>query len=402
MTITAILGANYGDEGKGRITDLVASQSNRPVVVRHNGGAQAGHTVHVDGKRHIFSHMSAGSLAGATTYLSRFFVCNPELFWRELRELSTISAIPEILVDPQSPVTLPYDVMLNRWIEEQRGADRHGSCGVGFHETLVRCADHSIYATRYRDLKNRAFMREMLTMLRQEYYPERANQLGIEMTPARVSMLNDPSCAVQFLAHCGVMQQFTEPCNPAILRTYHQMKRDIIFEGAQGLLLDPEYGTAPHLTPSSCGLANVRTILEATDLKLDRAIYCTRPYLTRHGAGPLADEVSNPADIGLQVRDLTNLPNPWQGRFRIAPLDQTLCVRIMKDFGAYGAAISSTRSLPEIGLTCVDHVKGSLTFSDFDHKLKKSEWHEWFEHVLPFGIAFETSAADRQTLLEAA
>src|ERR1700675_846017 len=85
----AIIGANYGDEGKGLITDYLAATSLKTtVVVRANGGAQAGHTVITPDKtRHIFSHFGAGLFSGSDTYLAKHFVCNPILFWKEEKQL---------------------------------------------------------------------------------------------------------------------------------------------------------------------------------------------------------------------------------------------------------------------------------------------------------------------------
>src|SRR5258708_6994888 len=104
---TVVIGANYGDEGKGKMVDYLVSQiTNEKVVVRFNGGAQAGHTVMLpDGKRHIFSHFGSGTLANAQTYLAKHFVCNPILFWKEYRQLSELSITPKVAVDPRCFVT---------------------------------------------------------------------------------------------------------------------------------------------------------------------------------------------------------------------------------------------------------------------------------------------------------
>ena len=89
----AVIGANFGDEGKGLMTDLFCRTDSSVINIRSNGGAQAGHTVCTsDGKRHIFSHIGSGSFAGADTYLSEFFILNPMLFSREQREFVQLRA----------------------------------------------------------------------------------------------------------------------------------------------------------------------------------------------------------------------------------------------------------------------------------------------------------------------
>ena len=86
----------------------------------------------------MFSHVGSGSFVGAATFLSRFFVSHPMLFLKEMESLASKGVHPEVYVDPQSPVTTPYDIMINQIIERERGADRHGSCGIGFGETVER------------------------------------------------------------------------------------------------------------------------------------------------------------------------------------------------------------------------------------------------------------------------
>ncbi|GAF82360.1 unnamed protein product, partial [marine sediment metagenome] len=132
-----VIGATFGDEGKGLITHHLASRHGRDsIVVRFNGGAQAGHTVVTkNSKRHVFRHVGSGTFAGAATFLSQFFISNPILFLEELKELKNLKLKPKVYIDPESPITTPYDMMINQMAEEFRGNQRHGSCGVGFAET---------------------------------------------------------------------------------------------------------------------------------------------------------------------------------------------------------------------------------------------------------------------------
>ena len=95
----AVIGAVYGDEGKGRLVDYLASLT-PTLVVRHNGGAQAGHTVVTpEGLRHVFHHFGSGTFVGSPTYLSRFFIVNP-LIWSQ--EASVLPLIPRVMVSPEA------------------------------------------------------------------------------------------------------------------------------------------------------------------------------------------------------------------------------------------------------------------------------------------------------------
>ena len=124
--MAVVIGAAFGDEGKGLITHLMASQYGRDaVVVRFNGGAQAGHTVVTnDSQRHVFRHFGSGSFVGAMTFLSRYFVSNPILFLEEIEALSLLGIKPTVYIDPASPITTPYDMMINQIVEEVRGNQR--------------------------------------------------------------------------------------------------------------------------------------------------------------------------------------------------------------------------------------------------------------------------------------
>ena len=103
-TASVVVGAGYGDEGKGLATDWLCARHEADVLaVRFNGGAQAGHTVQTpDGQRHVFSHFASGTLAGADTYLSRYFVCHPMLFTQEREALREKGFRPRVAIDPQA------------------------------------------------------------------------------------------------------------------------------------------------------------------------------------------------------------------------------------------------------------------------------------------------------------
>lgn len=115
----AVVGAGYGDEGKGLLVDALAhGRGAGTVVVRHNGGAQAGHTVTApDGRRHVFHHVGSGSLAGAATHLSRHFVSNPAILAREIDALAALGVAPRITADEGGLVTTPWDMMVNQFVE---------------------------------------------------------------------------------------------------------------------------------------------------------------------------------------------------------------------------------------------------------------------------------------------
>jgi adenylosuccinate synthase len=186
-----VIGANFGDEGKGVLTDYFAAQAPATsLIVRFNGGAQAGHTVVTpEGQRHVFGHIGAGSLCGAATFLSHYFVCNSLLFLREYEALGRLGLTPTVWVDPRAPVTTPYDILINQLLENARGAARHGSCGVGFGETWERTLSTD-FALTVADLTDRSRLLRRLMAIRRDYVPQRLARLGLhDLEPSSGDLL---------------------------------------------------------------------------------------------------------------------------------------------------------------------------------------------------------------------
>ena len=151
--IKVVIGANFGDEGKGLMTDYFCkrlSENGSVLNIRFNGGAQAGHTVVVptlgQQKRHVFSHFGAGSFVNGTdTYLSGNFILNPILFCRERDEMyRNFWFYPKVYIHESCKITTPFDMLVNQIVERSRGDQRHGSCGVGINETVVRYRNYGI------------------------------------------------------------------------------------------------------------------------------------------------------------------------------------------------------------------------------------------------------------------
>ena len=344
MVIKVVIGANFGDEGKGLMTDYFCHQSTlrgeKTLVVLHNGGAQRGHTVVTpDGNRHVFHHFGSGTLVGADTYLSEEFVLNPMIFRQEWEELESMKAIPKVYVNHTCRVTTPFDMILNQIIEESRDNARHGSCGMGIHETMIRDVcnypiemwfDSSDEAKRY-------YLKEI-----RNYLPERLLDFGINKIPDNwKEIVNSDLLIENFISELNFMGRNISIRFDRFIEYYDC----VVFENGQGLLLDQNNNEYyPHLTPSNTGIRNPLEIISKIDCKLNIEVcYVTRTYLTRHGAGRLDGECDK-QEINPDMQDLTNVPNPHQGTLRYAKLiEKSLEERILKDFEParkYGAKLS--------------------------------------------------------------
>jgi len=338
MRATAIIGANFGDEGKGLLTDFLVSKAEGPtLVVRHNGGAQAGHTVVTpSGQRHVFHHFGSGTLLGAATYLSRFFVLNPTLWRIEQEELLLLGIAPRVYINPRAQMTTPYDMLLNQELETNRGNVRHGSCGLGIHETVLRenvCPTPVFHPN----------LQKACEEIRSEWIPERVAVLGLNPSPLFFKRLNSDSLLANYLEDVREMLS----CS-MFASAFPLGFSNVFFEGAQGLLLDQDHPYFPYVTHSKTGLANVRTLCEEAKIFELTAVYVTRAYLTRHGAGPFPTE-----DPTLSYSDLTNVPNPFQKKLRFGRLDPLeLNWRVREDAKSDERLVVS----PQIALTCLDQV----------------------------------------------
>jgi len=351
----AVIGSGFGDEGKGLMTDYLCRMygEGNALVARFNGGAQAGHTVVTDGgARHVFSHFGAGSFAGAPTLLCRHFIANPMLFQRERAELAALGIEPSVFADPRALVTTPYDMLINEMAETARGAARHGSVGVGINETVTR-GDHRRFrltvAEACGDLRA---VERILREIRDVWVPRRVAALGVEAEyRGREALIRSEGLLQGWLA---VLEQFR---NQAEVRTDAGLLREhenVVFEGAQGLLLDQERGTFPYVTRSYTGIRNVVEIMRELPPAELTVTYATRAYLTRHGAGPLEGELPGIPFPG--VHDATNVSHPFQGSLRYALLDvASLGDRIRRDFAD---ARNGPATPPRIGvaITCMDQL----------------------------------------------
>ena len=356
-TADVVIGANFGDEGKGLMTDYYAAKADS-VVVRFNGGAQAGHTVVTpDNKRHVFSHIGSGSFAGAETFLSRYFVCNPLLFRKEWDVLSPKGSIPQIHVDGASIVTTPYDMMINQIAEDLRGNSRHGSCGMGFGETIERCTQAPLALT-YRDLADTAQLRVKLAKIQKEWLPQRLAALGFASLPEKwQGRVASTGIVDKFIEDTAFFLQTTKQAGASFLA---DTNKRIVFEGAQGLMLDQTRGVFPHVTRSNTGLKNVLPLAKDAGIHELNVTYATRAYLTRHGAGPLENEEKSPPAAG--IKDDTNVLNDWQGNLRYALLDvETLATFIRGDLSD---ADGSVRITPALAVTCIDQMDELVTYTD--------------------------------------
>lgn len=282
------------------------SQKSHSIVVCSNGGAQRGHTVVTpSGIRHVFHHFGSGTFNGASTYLSEDYIVNPIIFKQEYDELLQLGFRPATYVNRNCMITTPYDMMANQIIEESRGKNKHGSCGLGIFETIKR------YRAGITDLDYNI----------RNYYLNMFDDRKIKLSDKWKELFSDDGIFEHFMSDLYFMNEhIIAVSDEYFLNNF----TNIVFEAAQGLLLDQnnmEY--FPHLTPSNTGIENPKKIILGTewnDLIDVEVCYVSRTYMTRHGAGRFDTECCKD-EINKDIVDMTNVSNPHQDSLRYGRLD---------------------------------------------------------------------------------
>jgi len=303
--IVADLG--YGDAGKGGVVEWLCSARGTTTVVRYNGGAQAAHNVVAgDGRWHTFSQFGSGTLGGSRTFLSRYMMVDPLAMAGEAEHLSALglaSPFGLVAVDQDALLTTPYHQAVNRARERERGAGRHGSCGMGIGETAAYALARPADAPRAGDCRAASVLTGKLTLLRD--WAREEFQLDALPAPAAVADIYRAWADRVTITRDGYLT--------SLLRR----PGSVVFEGAQGILLDEWRGFHPYTTWSTTTLENAETMLgEAGMAGSALRLGVTRAYMTRHGPGPFVTE-----DPTLELPEPHNQAGQWQGPVRVGHLD---------------------------------------------------------------------------------
>ncbi|MFN8633536.1 MAG: adenylosuccinate synthetase [Chloroflexota bacterium] len=323
-----LCGLGYGDEGKGTWTDFLARSEPVHTVVRFNGGAQAGHNVVTpDGRHHTFAQFGSGTFVrGVSTHLSHFMLLNPMRLLHEndqLHGLGVTDALARLTIDRQAPVTTPFQVAANRLRELARGDARHGSCGMGIGETMADWLAFGERTVLAGDLSDAITLRRKLQFvqeLKREQLRETVAALPRTEAVERERRVLDGDDAIDacIRAYTHVAGQ-ARLVDGSFLGELLELPGAVVFEGAQGVLLDEWHGFHPYTTWSTTTFKNALTLLheQAYDGEIVK-LGLLRAYMTRHGAGPLVGESP---DLRSAFRDPYNVMNDWQQGFRVGHFD---------------------------------------------------------------------------------
>ncbi|MBW4443211.1 MAG: adenylosuccinate synthase [Plectolyngbya sp. WJT66-NPBG17] len=281
MANVVVIGAQWGDEGKGKITDLLSKSAD--VVVRYQGGVNAGHTVVVKDQTFKLHLIPSGILYPETEcIIGCGTVIDPKVLLQELDQLEALGiSTRNLLISETAHVTMPYHRLIDKAAEEQRGTHKIGTTGRGIGPTYADKSERT--GVRIVDLMNPEGFRE---------------QLGWTIAQKNVileKLYNLPHLNVDevFAEYMGYAERLRPHVVDSSLKIYDAIrrKRNVLFEGAQGTLLDLDHGTYPYVTSSNpvSGGACVGTGIGPT--VIDRVIGVAKAYTTRVGEGPFPTEL---------------------------------------------------------------------------------------------------------------
>jgi adenylosuccinate synthase len=323
----------FGDAGKGLLTDHLVRRTGATLVVRYNGGAQAGHNVVTpDGRHHTFAQLGAGTFVpGVLTFLSRYVAVHPTALLVEAEALAAKGvddALSRLRISENAPIITPFHQAAGRLRELARGPDRHGSCGVGVGEAVRDALERPEEAVVAGDLRGEGeHLRAKLARIRDRLQaeiealgpiPDRSASWELGVFKNRALLDRWLSRAVG-LAEGGLI--VPDSALGAALAASAGIG-SVVFEGAQGVLLDEWDGFHPFTTWSGCTGENALALLAEAgwDAGEVTQIGVLRTHVVRHGPGPLPTET---ADLKAAVVE-HNVENDWQGKVRYGWFDAVL------------------------------------------------------------------------------
>jgi len=367
-----VVGLGYGDEGKGSVVDYLVRQHQIKLVVRFNGGPQAAHhVVTPEGIMHCFSQFGSGTLVpGVETFLTGYMLVDPLAIEAEnevLKEKGIKDGFERLIIDRACPVVTPFHKIINRMLEISRGKAKYGSCGKGVGETIkdLQCLNERTLFVK--DFFNETVLRQKLDFLwrmkldlAEQLVKAHRNNKKLLSYLEQIQRTDYVDCLVEaycrFISEAGVRIED----EPYLIKRLNE-REDVVFEGAQGVLLDVKAGFKPYITKTDTTFNNADKILFDSQKNIIK-IGVLRAYATRHGAGPF---VTEDTWLRKQIPDFHNTTNEWQGSLRIGWFDLV----------AARYALDTVGAIDCIALTNIDRLAGI-------DEIKVCTSYEWADKII--------------------
>lgn len=306
MSAFVVLGAQWGDEGKGKMTDYLAEEAQ--VIVRFQGGNNAGHTVEVGEKQYKLHLIPSGILYdNKLNIIGNGVVVDPKALFTEIDylECEGIKVTPnKLIVSDRAHVIMPYHKVLDNLKEKARGENDIGTTGKGIGPCYTDKSERS--GIRVCDLIDEEVFKEKL-----KENIEAKNKYIVNVLSGEV--LNYDEVLKEYLELAEKLRPYVQDTS---VRLYDEIKKDktVLFEGAQGMLLDIDYGTYPYVTSSNTTACGVASGVGIGPTMITNAVGIAKAYTTRVGKGPFPTELDN--EIGEWIREKGHEYGVTTGRSR--------------------------------------------------------------------------------------
>ncbi len=304
MNSLALLGLQWGDEGKGKMVDVIAARFD--LAVRYQGGPNAGHTVCVDGVKWVFHQLPAGILNPKIhVAIAAGCVLHPQTLFDEWKKLEDagVDYQSRITIDPRTHIILPHHRLLDKFSDEERGEYRLGTT----HRGIGPC---------YQDKYARIGIR-----VADLYSPQLSDKLVIVVKRhnAVIQKLYG-GAGIGFDETISELKQLAERIKPyvgdvaALVNSYLETGKRVLYEAAQGVMLDLDHGSYPYVTSSNPGTLSIPVGIGISYRSIAKVVGLTKAYATRVGAGPFPTE--DEGEVGYRLQKIGNEFGAATGRRR--------------------------------------------------------------------------------------
>lgn len=330
MSTVVVVGTQWGDEGKGKITDFLAESAD--VVARYQGGNNAGHTILIDGKKYKLSLIPSGVFyKEKTCVIGNGMVINPEALIQEINYIHESGFdTTNLVISDRAHVIMPYHMLLDALEEDRKGPNKIGTTRKGIGPCYMdKAARNGIRIADLMDaeefeLRLRPLMEEKNQVITQVYGGE---ALDVE------------EILTQYLAYAEVLRNYVTDTS-VVLNDAIDAGSRVLFEGAQGVMLDIDQGTYPFVTSSNPSAGGVCIGSGVGPSKIKQVIGVAKAYTTRVGDGPFPTELNN--EIGEYIRETGHEYGTVTGRARrVGWFDSVVVRHARRVSGLTGLSLNS-------------------------------------------------------------
>ena len=357
MSNTCVIGLQWGDEGKGKIVDVLACDYD--IIARYQGGGNAGHTLVINNEKFIFHLIPSGILhPGKMCIIGNGVVIDPGLFLEEIAELlkRDTGELGDLFISDRAHIVFPYHKELDLLIEKQKGDSMIGTTGRGIGPCYTdKIARNGI---RVAELYHKEYFKEKL-----KKNVEEKNKLFNNVYDA--GSVSWEKIYDEYCDYAEKLRPYVRDTVELMANAARENKR-ILFEGAQGVLLDVDFGTYPFATSSNAGVAGVLSGLGVPPSQVHKVFGVMKAYSTRVGSGPYPTEIDG--ELGEHIRSRGGEYGATTGRSRRCGWFDVVAVRHSVRINGVGSAVITKLDVLDDQETlkiCTGYRSGNRVYDNF-------------------------------------